>query len=82
MAVKRLWVARDRRVVSISGTRLYLYSRKPRKHKKNGCFYASNGDIMPIPEKLLPGVTWENSPKELKNIPGYSNRLHAYDNIS
>jgi hypothetical protein len=79
MAVKKLWVARDLRLGAISKTRLYLYSKKPRRHKKDGIFYAPAAFIMPISEKLLPGVTWENSPKELKNVLGYSNRLQAYD---
>lgn len=78
MATKRLWVARDLRACGES-SRLYLYSKKPRRHKKDGCFYTSDTFAMPIPEKLLPGVTWENSPKELKNVLGYSNRLQAYD---
>lgn len=64
MAIKRLWVARDSRKVH-DYSRLWLYSRKPRKHKKDGCFYAPNGFTFPLPEKALPGVTWENSPVEL-----------------
>lgn len=75
MAIKRLWVARDLRMHS--GSNLYLYSKKPRRYKRYGCFYGPFG--MQIPKNLLPGVTWENSPKELKNVLGYSNRLQAYD---
>lgn len=81
MAKQKLWVAKDLRAYG-RRSKLRLYSKKPRKHKKDGCFYAPGAHTMDIPEKLLPGVTWENSPKELKNIPGYSNRLLAYDNIS
>ena len=79
MAKQRLWVVRNKR--GKKGERLWLCTAKPRRHKRDGVFYTPGNGIA-IPEKLLPGVTWENSPKELKNIPGYSNRLLAYDNIS
>lgn len=79
MATKRLWVARDLRACAEGCSRLFLYNKKPRRRKKDGCFYVKNARMMGIPEKLLPGVTWENSPKELKNVLGYSNRLQAYD---
>lgn len=78
MAVKRLWVARDLRAYG-GCSKLFLCDKKPRRHKKDGRFYVTNAHIMEISEKLLPGVTWENSPKELKNVLGYSNRLQAYD---
>lgn len=78
MANKKLWVARDKR--RSFNSNLWLYTRKPRRHKKDGKFYIpGETECLEIPEHLFPGVTWENSPKELKNVLGYSNRLQAYD---
>lgn len=69
MAKQRPWVARDKALRSTS--RLWIYGTKPRRHKKDLCFYTNRSMLsMPIPEHLLPSVTWENSPQELIDING------------
>lgn len=65
MAKQRLWVARNKRAAK--GQHLWLCTTKPRRHKKDGVFYA-HGDGIAIPEHFFPTVTWENSPKELVDI--------------
>ena len=55
----RLWIARD-----LNGL-LYLYDNMPEKHGE--FFVSSNGyNEIPLDERLLPEVTFENSPREVE----------------
>ena len=55
-----VWIARD------ADGGLFMYDKEP---KKMSSFFMKNDSgetagIWPVPEKLLPEVTWENSPKK------------------
>ena len=56
----KVWIARD------ADGGLFMFSCKP---KKMGTFFMRKNaeeatGLWPLPEKSLPEVTWENSPKE------------------
>lgn len=65
--MKKLWIARDKDGI------LYLHYHEPERDEREGCFYA--GIRCPLPYKMFPSVTWENSPQqiELKLIEEYDN---------
>lgn len=56
----KVWIARD------ADGGLFMFSCKPKKMET--FFMRENAEeatgIWPLPEKSLPDVTWENSPKE------------------
>ncbi len=65
------WIARD------EGGALYLYSSKPHRHNrhKSAKVFISNyergcdpieDEMIKVPRKLFPEVTWENSPQEVE----------------
>jgi len=55
-----MWVARDK------SRQLFMYENKPKKGFY--CFTDFQGAIYHMPSNMLPEVTWENSPKEVKSI--------------
>jgi hypothetical protein len=57
----RLWIARDK-----DGS-LNLYDNIPDKRSEYFLPYAGYDD-MPLDERLLPGITFENSPQEVKLV--------------
>jgi len=60
-----MWIARD------ENNALWLYMTKPVRHERWGLFTSNrNGDIgcIRLPEKVLPQITWQNSPKKVKMI--------------
>lgn len=55
----KFWIARD------EDEMLYLYSKKPTKNEKNGCF----DEVIPlidINKNDFSEVTWKNSPQEVE----------------
>lgn len=55
-----MWIARDK------DEDLYLYTLKPIKGNNHFVCSSFNSECMEIDSDLFPGVTWENSPKEVK----------------
>lgn len=54
----KLWIARNKDGI------LYLHYSKPERDEKEGIYIA--GLCSPIPYKMFPEVTWENSPREVE----------------
>ena len=56
-----MWIARDRNKA------LYIYNSKPIRETE-ACFYPNKSDntMLYIDERLLPEVTFENSPQEVE----------------
>jgi hypothetical protein len=63
LASEEFWIARDKRD-DINYT-LWAHAEKP-TDKDNSGIWVSKGEIFPIPKKLFPEVTFENSPKQIK----------------
>lgn len=64
------WIARD------YGGAMYIYSSKPHRHRSTKVFISYDecgcsplpieNELIRVPEKLFPEVTWENSPQEIE----------------
>lgn len=60
----KVWIARD------TDGGLFMYDKKPRR---TATFFMrvntnESTSIWELPEAFLPGVTWENSPKEFEMV--------------